>query len=76
MSLFRDYLRLLIIVDFIIMKSTSRFPARGVFRYAGRDVTNLNSLIGQIIDMQLDEDWALCDKDYGWCGHCAEWYYY
>ncbi|OAK96081.1 hypothetical protein IQ06DRAFT_309640 [Phaeosphaeriaceae sp. SRC1lsM3a] len=19
-----------------------------------------------------DEDWALCDKDCGWCGHCAD----
>lgn len=21
--------------------------------------------------MQIDEDWALCDKDCGWCGQCA-----
>jgi hypothetical protein len=19
-----------------------------------------------------DQDWALCDKDCGWCGHCAD----
>lgn len=19
-----------------------------------------------------DEDWTLCDKDCGWCGHCAD----
>ncbi|KAH8746549.1 hypothetical protein F5883DRAFT_254706 [Diaporthe sp. PMI_573] len=19
-----------------------------------------------------DEDWSLCDKDCGWCGHCAD----
>ena len=22
--------------------------------------------------MSLDQDWALCDKDCGWCGHCAD----
>lgn len=36
----------------------------------------VNSLTGQMMDMQLDEDWALCDKDCGWCGHCAESYSY
>jgi hypothetical protein len=39
MSLFRDYLRLLIVVDFVMMKSTGGFPPRRVFRHAGRDVT-------------------------------------
>jgi hypothetical protein len=39
MSLFRDYLRLLIVVDFVIMKSTCGFLARRVFRHAGRDVS-------------------------------------
>lgn len=23
-------------------------------------------------DMMEDQNWALCDKDCGWCGHCAE----
>jgi hypothetical protein len=36
----------------------------------------VNGLTGQMMDMQLDEDWALCDKDCGWCGHCAESYSY
>ena len=38
MSLFRDYLRLLIVVDFVMMKSTGGFPPHRVFRHAGRDV--------------------------------------
>lgn len=33
--------------------------------------SKLNGLIGQMMNFQLDEDWALCDKDCGWCGHCA-----
>jgi hypothetical protein len=24
------------------------------------------------MDMIENQDWALCDKDCGWCGHCAE----
>jgi hypothetical protein len=39
MSLFRDYLSLLIVIDFVVMKSTGGFPPRRVFRHAGRDVT-------------------------------------
>jgi hypothetical protein len=39
MSLFRDYLCLLIVIDFVVMKSTGGFPPRRVFRHAGRDVT-------------------------------------
>ena len=37
---------------------------------------NVNSITGQMMNMQLGEDWALCDKDCGWCGHCAESYGY
>jgi hypothetical protein len=36
----------------------------------------INSLTGQMMNMHLDENWALCDKDCGWCGHCAESYVY
>ena len=25
-----------------------------------------------IMDMDQDQNWGLCDKDCGWCGHCAE----
>jgi hypothetical protein len=38
--------------------------------------SKINSLTGQMMNVQLDEDWALCDKDCGWCGHCAESYVY
>lgn len=31
---------------------------------------------GYTMDMMQDQDWALCDKDCGWCGHCAESYDY
>jgi hypothetical protein len=29
-----------------------------------------------MMDMQLDQNWALCGKDCTWCGHCAESYGY
>lgn len=32
----------------------------------------INPETGRMMDMSLDEDWSLCDKDCGWCGHCAE----
>jgi hypothetical protein len=44
------------------------------FGLAGR--LQLNSNTRQLMDMQLDEDWSLCDKDCGWCGHCADTYFY
>jgi len=34
----------------------------------------VNSIIGQLMNMLLDEDRTLCDKDRVWCGHCAESY--
>jgi hypothetical protein len=37
---------------------------------------NVNGLTGQMMDMQLDQNWALCGKDCTWCGHCAESYGY
>jgi uncharacterized Zn-finger protein len=36
----------------------------------------LNPETGLMMDMEQPEDWALCDKDCGWCGHCAESYHY
>jgi hypothetical protein len=36
----------------------------------------VNTETGRIMDMIQDEDWALCDKDCGWCGHCADGYMY
>lgn len=36
----------------------------------------VNSITGQMMNLQFDEDWTLCDKDCGWCGHCAESYPY
>ncbi|KAG0650785.1 hypothetical protein D0Z07_2215 [Hyphodiscus hymeniophilus] len=31
-----------------------------------------NPNTGQMMDLQEEQDWALCDKDCGWCGHCTE----
>jgi hypothetical protein len=45
MSLLRDYLRLLIVVDFVMMKSTGGFPARRVFRHAGFSGTQGGTLL-------------------------------
>ena len=25
-----------------------------------------------MMDTYAEDNWALCDKDCGWCGHCAE----
>jgi hypothetical protein len=33
-----------------------------------------NPETGHTMDMMQDEDWSLCDKECGWCGHCAEAY--
>jgi len=27
---------------------------------------------GQMMNFLEDQDWALCDKDCGWCGHCND----
>lgn len=32
----------------------------------------VNTNTRQMMDMLQDQDWALCDKDCGWCGHCGE----
>lgn len=32
----------------------------------------VNPHTGHMMDLLEDEDWALCDKDCGWCGHCSE----
>lgn len=32
----------------------------------------VNPNTGRMMNMLEDQDWALCDKDCGWCGHCAE----
>lgn len=32
----------------------------------------LNHITGQMMNMQLDQNWGLCDKECGWCGHCAD----
>ena len=34
----------------------------------------INPETGYMMDMMQDQDWSLCDKDCGWCGHCAEVY--
>lgn len=36
----------------------------------------VNPNTGQMMNLLEDEDWALCDKECGWCGHCNEgvWY--
>lgn len=32
----------------------------------------VDGITERLMDMDLDEDWTLCDKDCGWCGQCAE----
>lgn len=32
----------------------------------------MNPYTGRVMETLADEDWTLCDKDCGWCGHCAE----
>jgi hypothetical protein len=34
--------------------------------------SKVNPNTGQMMNLLEDQDWALCDKDCGWCGHCAE----
>lgn len=34
--------------------------------------SKVNQNTGQTMNLLEDQDWALCDKDCGWCGHCAE----
>ena len=34
--------------------------------------SKVNPLTGQMMNLLEEQDWALCDKDCGWCGHCAE----
>lgn len=52
-------------------------PPRSRSTAVGTEVGwTVNSHTGRMMDMGLDEDWALCDKDCGWCGHCAESYFY
>jgi hypothetical protein len=31
---------------------------------------NVNT--GRMMDLSEDQNWGLCDKDCGWCGHCTE----
>lgn len=51
-----------------------RSKGSGVRLTGGWEVNN--NITGQMMNMQLDEDWTVCDKDCGWCGHCAESYDY
>jgi hypothetical protein len=46
-----------------------RSGARGTMTAVG---WKSNPNTGQMMNMQLDENWALCDKECGWCGHCAD----
>jgi hypothetical protein len=38
-SVFRDYLGLLVVADTVVMKSSGVFPARRGIRHIGRDVS-------------------------------------
>jgi hypothetical protein len=42
----------------------------------GGSTWKVNRNTGQTMDLLQDQDWALCDKECGWCGHCSEgvWY--
>ena len=32
----------------------------------------LNPNTGRMMNLFADQDWILCDKDCGWCGHCSD----
>ncbi|PVH73279.1 hypothetical protein DL98DRAFT_607639 [Cadophora sp. DSE1049] len=32
----------------------------------------VNPNTGQMMNLHADQDWMLCDKDCGWCGHCGD----
>lgn len=32
----------------------------------------VDSYSGLVSGMSQNQDWALCDKDCGWCGHCGD----
>jgi len=34
--------------------------------------SQVNPNTGRMMDFLEDQDWALCDKDCGWCGHCGD----
>ena len=52
-------------------KSTkANLPEVGPWGYDSSFKVNPNT--GRTMDMFADQDWALCDKDCGWCGHCNE----
>jgi hypothetical protein len=36
----------------------------------------VNQNTGHTMDLLEDQDWMLCDKDCGWCGHCADGFSY
>jgi len=36
------------------------------------DEWKINGLTGQMMNIDLDQDWALYDEDCAWCGHCAD----
>lgn len=38
--------------------------------------SKINPNTGRIMNLLEDQNWALCDKDCGWCGHCAEGFLY
>jgi hypothetical protein len=66
-TLFRDYLRFSIVVDFVMMMSTGEFSLRRVSRGTGRDVTSLDKRQGQILGggyVTLDPILTACSENY------------
>ncbi|KAG4432996.1 hypothetical protein IFR05_011511 [Cadophora sp. M221] len=39
---------------------------------ASHSIFKVNPNTGRTMNMLEGQDWAVCDKDCGWCGHCAE----
>ncbi len=50
-------------------KGTSLQTGTGL---AGHSIFKVNPNTGRMMNMLEGQDWAVCDKDCGWCGHCAE----
>lgn len=53
-------------------KKARKGPSRKIGQGNSYESWNVNPSTGQTMDMFDHQDWMLCDKDCGWCGHCAD----
>lgn len=53
-------------------KKTTRKGASLNLGQGSYSSSKVNPNTGQMMNLLEDQDWALCDKDCGWCGHCAD----